>query len=265
MNKEILLTAGCSWTDKDFYSTDYTITDEKRGGWPMWPEIIANGFNLKSINLGLCGTDNLSIFESISKKVNENDRIKYVVIAWTSWDRFTYKGKQKFPIGSFYISHDKDAMKTRKIYQAQEEFEDFFFSMTLKSVKTYSAEVVNNNMRYMFLLSELLKSKNIPYLFFQALSPFPLFLLNDIEGLKFKYEDKDYLKSLISSPHHKFINSNKNIIGYPFMKVFNGYNLNHILNDDEYISELDKHPNRQGQIKISNHIIGILHDRNINI
>lgn len=265
MSKGILLASGCSWTDKDFYSTDPSIPDEHRGGWPMWPELIADHLNLKSINLGLCGTDNRSIFESISKKVNEGDPIKCVVVAWSSWDRFNDMGNQKFPLGSFYISHHKNVMKKRKIYEVQEEFEDFFFSMTQESVKTYSAEVVNNSMRYMFLLSELLKSKNIPYLFFQAISPFPLFVLSDIEGIKFKYEDKDYLKSLINSPHHKFLNSDKNIIGYPFMKVFNGYNLNHILNDNEYVSKLDNHPNRQGQIKIANHIMGVINDRNFSI
>lgn len=265
MSEGILLTSGCSWTDKDFYSTDTSIPDEHRGGWSMWPELIADHLNLKSMNLGLCGTDNRSIFESISKKVNENDHIKYVVVAWSSWDRFNDMGNQKFPLGNFYMSYNKDAMKKRKIYEVQEEFEDFFFSMTQESVKTYSAEVVNNNMKYMFLLSELLKSKNIPYLFFQGISPFPLVLFNDIDGLKFRYEHKDHLKNLISSPHHKFINDDKNIIGYPFMKVFNGYNLNHILNNDEYISELDKHPNKQGQVKIANHIMEVINDRNFSI
>lgn len=100
MNK-ILLTAGCSWTDKDFISTDTSIPMEQRAGWNMWPEIIANKMNMKSVNMGKCGADNKHIFDSIVDSLYKHKEIGMVIIMFSSWDRFSYMGQQKIPLGSF--------------------------------------------------------------------------------------------------------------------------------------------------------------------
>lgn len=260
------MSAGCSWTDKNFKSTDPNISKENQGGWPMWPEIVSSKLNIHSKNLGFCGTDNGHIFNSVVDEVHSNKNIKFVIVAWTSWDRFDYMGNQKHPIGSFAIANSKEYKGKNKIYPAQPEFDEFFFNMNTAAANKYSKATINNNLRYIFLLSDILNNLNIDYIFLQALSPFPLMVISEINEIAFRYDEKSYLKDLIGSQYHNKIYNDDNIIGYPFMKVFNGYNLNHILNDDDdYISKLDKHPNRHGQMRIANHIMEIISDRNINI
>lgn len=261
---KVLLTSGCSWTDKNFISTDSTVPIELRGGWPMWPEIIAKTFGMKSINTGKCGADNKYIFDSIIDGLNEYKNIGMVIVMLSSWDRFSYMGNQKHPLGSFYMGNKKGSEEKKKLYHIQKEFDDIFFGMNDDSIKRYARDVIDTNMRYIFLLSEFLKKQNIPFLIFQGVPTFPIALLNEIDGFKARYDDKDLIKDICLNRYHNYIKSNKNIIGFPFSKMFNGYNINHIIND-EYISKLDVHPNRLGQEKIANHIMEVMNARNINL
>lgn len=153
------------------------------------------------------------------------------------------------------MSNHKFYKDRSKIYSIQEEFNNIFLNMNNSTLKKYSQDVINTNMRYMFLLANILKDKNIPFLIFQGLQAFPIVLVNEIEEMKAKYTDKDFITDIISNQYYNYIKSNKNIIGFPFMKIFNGYCINHLLEDGEYVSELDKHPNRIGQEKIANYIM----------
>lgn len=261
---KVLLTSGCSWTDKNFISTDTILPVELRGGWPMWPEIIAKTLGMKSVNTGKCGADNKYIFDSIIDGLDEYKNVGLVIIMLSSWDRFSYMGKPKFPLGNFYMGNKNEFKEKRKLYDIQREFDDAFFGMNDDSIKRYARDVIDTNMRYIFLISEFLKKQNIPFLIFQGVPTFPIPLLNEIKGFKARYDDKDLIKDISSNRYHNYIKSNQNIVGFPFLKLFNGYNLNHLINE-ERVSELDEHPNKAGQAKIAKHIMEIIDARNINI
>jgi hypothetical protein len=42
----------------------------------------------------------------------------------------------------------------------------------------------------------------------------------------------------------------ENFIGWPIAEEIGGFSLNNELNDDDKLSEVDRHPNARGQIKL---------------
>lgn len=261
--KKILLTGGCSWTD----ARDANF-ESPEDVYPMWPELIANRMKMKSLNLGYSGACNEYIFNKIVDHVYHNN-IGMVIVVWTTWDRFSYMSEKnfKYPIGSFLMGNSKNKIytKSKKLYDIEKEFTSIFLEMDDLGIKKYAEYCINNSLRYMFLLSEILKSMNIPYLFFQGLSPFPLSLLTEVDDIKFKYKESNFIKQILSNTHYKHINRNKNILGFPFLRVYGGYNLNHLLENSDRVSELDTHPNKKGQEKMADHIMGVINDRNFNL
>jgi len=88
MKKKILLAGGCSYTDANFKSTAHTLPDDKRSGWPMWPEIMGKELGLEVINTAESGKGNPLIAKRlISNIIKYGDRIEKVVVLWTSFDR----------------------------------------------------------------------------------------------------------------------------------------------------------------------------------
>ena len=113
---KILLSAGCSWTDKNFISSDKDIPVEDRSGWQMWPEIIANKIGMKSINAGLSGSSNKDIFDSVVDNLNTHKNIGMVIIMLSSWDRIRYMGEVKFPFYNFLVHNTEPYKNYKKLY-----------------------------------------------------------------------------------------------------------------------------------------------------
>ena len=67
--KNIILAAGCSFTDPNFKSLVKHLPHNERGGWPMWPELLQReieketGESYKLINLARSGASNDVIFK----------------------------------------------------------------------------------------------------------------------------------------------------------------------------------------------------------
>jgi hypothetical protein len=250
-----LITAGCSWTDPSFMTHDPSVED--RGPWPMWPEYVANYVNMNSINLGQVGCDNKYIFDRIVDEVYSNNRVGYVIAMMTSWDRVSYMGKFKHPAASIIMRHHPEYRRQNEIYKWDDEFQNLFGDMSPEDFFDWISEVIDTNMRYIYLLSRFCEERSMPYRIFQGVSTFPILLFNDI-GITPEFKDIHMIQKISSNRYHNYIKKNKNIIGFPFMKLFNGYNMNHLMDENDYVSKLDKHPNKEAQKKIAEHVISTL-------
>ena len=270
MGKGILLAAGCSWTDQNFMSSDKSLSADNRGGWPMWPELIANRLNLQCINKGRSGASNEYIFNKVLDAIQIEKNIKLVVVMWSGWDRFMYLGENINPIAwvSFqnFEAHKElnNNLNWSKTY-AELSLDNFFFNMDQKTLLKYTKRTIDDTLRYMFSLSSILKQYNIPYVFIQGVPPFILSYLHELKNIKFNYTSEMLFKDLLSSVYYKALSKDKNIIGFPFFKILNGYAIRNFMELEDAITPIDWHPNRNMQVKISNIIMDHINDRNISL
>lgn len=267
MNKGLLIAGGCSFTDPNFKSFDTSLNENERGGWPMWPEIIADQLNLKSVNTGKRAAGNDYIFNQVIDQLYTQKNIKLVIVMWSSWDRFNYMGKLITPIPYFITNNLKGVQPVKDVLKNHEDlslYDDIFFNMDQNDALKYSKYLIDTNLRYMFLLSYILKEKNIPYIFLQGVTAFSYEGLNYIENLKFKYTTGMILRDLTHNIFFKKLDKNPNIIGFPFFESLGGFSARgSILNENNIISPRDLHPNKVGQVKIANVIMDFIINKNI--
>lgn len=93
--KPIIISVGCSFTDRAFKSRVESLPDEKRGGWPIWTDHfknkLQNHYNKKYqiIHYGKSGGSNDFAFEHIIKNfAKHKDRIKFILWGGTEFKRF---------------------------------------------------------------------------------------------------------------------------------------------------------------------------------
>jgi hypothetical protein len=262
MSREILLAAGCSFTDPNFRSLDASLKESEKGGWPMWPEIIAKRLNFKSINMGKYGAGNDYIFNQVVDQLHIQKNIKLVIVMWSGWDRFNYMGKLVTPIPYFLLNNLKELEPIKEVLKDHSNLSDYdntFFNMDQDAALKYSKNLIDTNLRYMFLLSYILKEKNIPYIFLQGVKPFPYNGLNLVENIKFKYTTKMILNDLLNNVYFEKLDKDPNIMGFPFLKPLNGFCIrDFVITEKDIISPSDTHPNKHGQIKIANSIMDFM-------
>lgn len=269
MSKGILIAAGCSFTDPDFRSLDSSLKESEKGGWSMWPEIIAERLNLKSVNMGKYGAGNDYIFNRVIDQLHIQKNIKLVVVMWSGWDRFNYMGKFITPISYFVSNNLKELQPSKEVLRDHVDlsaYDNIFFNMDQNAALKYSRYVIDTNLRYMFLLSYILKEKNIPYIFLQGVTAFSYQGLNIIKNIKFQYTTKMILDDLSHSIFFEKLDKDPNIIGFPFFETLGGFSVRgSIITENDIISPADLHPNKCGQIKIADIIMEFMNDRNISI
>ena len=230
--KKILLVSGCSWTDKNFYSVHHPNLE---CNWPMWPELLAEKLNMQCVNLAMSGAGQEYIYSTLLDYITKNntDNIGLVIAAWSQSQR------KDFQINFRWSNHRID--NAGDVY-----------SWMYKSL------------RYYFSFKILCEHYKLPYKQLQMLSPFK----DVIDGLKpkkseirsgeydtnFRHEFKgDPIKAKVNllkiiSSYENLLNDN--FIGWPIEDGLGGFNINQFLNDEYKISELDRHPNKEGQKKI---------------
>lgn len=269
MARDLLIAAGCSFTDPKFKSLDSSLEESERGGWPMWPEIISKQLNLKSINTGRYGAGNDYIFNQVIDQLHIQKNIKLVIVMWSGWDRFNYMGKFITPISYFVSNNLKELRPSKEVLRDHADlsaYDDMFFNMDQNDALKYSRHVIDTNLRYMFLLSYILKEKNIPYIFLQGVTAFSYQGLNLVDNMKFKYTNKMILKDLSDNIFFEKLDKDPNIMGFPFFRPLGGFSVRgSMLNEEDVISPRDLHPNKIGQVKIANAIMDFMADRNISL
>ena len=237
--KKLLLASGCSNTDKDWYSELHPELDTS---WRKWPELLAEKLDMDCVNLGKSGAGNEYIYRSFLNYITKNDtsNIGLVIPAWTQCNRKDY---QRGNLGRW--------TNTRIDPHAD------VFSWMRRSLDCYLSFQI------------LCEKYNLPYMQVQLLSPYMYFL----DGLKPRELDPSFLKGFRHTYPGDKEKDNKKIIkiiedyedrinikkfmGWPISKELGGFFIRQLVISSEQgtkVSEIDSHPNKKGQEKITEFI-----------
>jgi len=237
--KKILLVSGCSYTDPNFYSIFHPDMD---CNWPMWPELLAEKLDMECVNLATSGAGNEYIYSTLLDYITQNDtsNIGLVMAAWSQNQR-------------------KDFQKDDKWTNIRVDQNGDVYSWMKKSLRYYlSFKLVCEQYNIKYKSFQMINSyKDV----LEGLRPGEISITNGTYDKDFRFKFIDDVK-LSETKLLKIISSyenllSENFIGWPLDKKLGGFNMNQFLNDNEKISELDKHPNESGQKKI----MEILYDR----
>ena len=211
--RKVLLVSGCSYTDKTFRSDFHPHIDT---GWPKWPELLGKKLDMEVINYGYCGSGNEYIYSSLLDHLTSNpiENIGLVIPGWSRVPRRDFKvGNRKYNIR--WDNHGD--MK--------------YFMM--------------KSLRYYYSLQEVCKSLKVPYKQIHILDPYESAVVEQNE--LFNMTREDAMKEFMSSSYYDKIDE-KNFIGWPIESKLGGFCAWDKLDADKhFISEIDRHPNRQGQ------------------
>ena len=211
--RKVLLVSGCSYTDKTFRSDFHPNIDT---GWPKWPELLGKKLDMDVVNYGYCGSGNEYIYSSLLDHLTSNptENIGLVIPGWSRVPRRDFKvGDRKYNIR--WDNHGD--MK--------------YFMM--------------RSLRYYYSLQEVCKSLKVPYKQIHILDPYESAVVEQNE--LFNMTREDAMKEFMSSSYYDKIDE-KNFIGWPIESKLGGFCAWDKLDADKhFISEIDRHPNRQGQ------------------
>ncbi len=237
--KKILLVSGDSYTDPDWYSEFHPELDID---WPKWPEILADKLDMDCVNLGLSGSGQEYIYNSLLEYItNPNKDISKIGLVIPAWSQCQRKDFQKGWGGRWTNRRlDVDGDLTAWI---------------------------NKSLRYYSSFQILCERYKLPYLQVQMINLFNDFLgglrpgdgevkagifgkderLNYPGNVK---QDKMKINKIILDYESRL--NYKKFVGWPMINELGGYSIAHkILKKVDKISDLDGHPNKQGHERIA--------------
>ena len=217
--KKILLTSGCSFTDKSFVSDFHHDLDTS---WPKWPELLAKKLDMDCINLGFSGAGNEYIYTSLLNeivKMDAND-IGLIMPAWSGSARKDWNVRGKW----------RNLGKISPVNASNEGDIQYH---------------IQRSIIYYYSLQEICKSNKLPLKQFQMLP-----MVGGSDGRK------DLIKVIYNSPYNDLIDDN--FLGWPTENNLGGFNIRRDVlggyTKESYkwnISDMDKHPNAEGQKMIA--------------
>ena len=211
--RKVLLVSGCSYTDKTFRSDFHPNIDT---GWPKWPELLGKKLDMDVVNYGYCGSGNEYIYSSLLDHLTSNP-IKDIGLVIPGWSRVP---RRDFNVGN------------RKYNIRWDNHGDMKYFMM-------------RSLRYYYSLQEVCKSLKVPYKQIHILDPYESAVVEQNE--LFNMTREDAMKEFMSSSYYDKIDEN-NVIGWPIESKLGGFCAWDKLDADKhFISEIDRHPNRQGQ------------------
>ena len=211
--RKVLLVSGCSYTDKTFRSDFHPNIDT---GWPKWPELLGKKLDMDVVNYGYCGSGNEYIYSSLLDHLTSNP-IKDIGLVIPGWSRVP---RRDFNVGN------------RKYNIRWDNHGDMKYFMM-------------RSLRYFYSLQEVCKSLKVPYKQIHILDPYESAVVEQNE--LFNMTREDAMKEFMSSSYYDKIDE-KNFIGWPIESKLGGFCAWDKLDADKhFISEIDRHPNRQGQ------------------
>lgn len=211
--RKVLLVSGCSYTDKTFRSDFHPNIDT---GWPKWPELLGKKLDMDVVNYGYCGSGNEYIYSSLLDHLTSNP-IEDIGLVIPGWSRVP---RRDFNVGD------------RKYNIRWDNHGDMKYFMM-------------RSLRYYYSLQEVCKSLKVPYKQIHILDPYESAVVEQNE--LFNMTREDAMKEFMSSSYYDKIDE-KNFIGWPIESKLGGFCAWDKLDADKhFISEIDRHPNRQGQ------------------
>lgn len=228
-----LIVSGCSWGDKNFFSSFHPEMD---CDWPKWPELLAEKVNMEPINLCKSGAGQEYIYSSISDYIQSTpkDEIGIVIAAWSTAPRRCYS------IGNKWTNDRQDIRGDLKYW-------------------------INRSIRYQYAFQNLMEQEKLPYIHFQMINLYRGHLWeinkrkqginektsNIVLGNLYKKLKNESLETL-KSTKYKF---NDKHLNWPTDEELGGFSLEFsVLKEEHKISELDRHPNAAGQQKIAEYL-----------
>ena len=230
--KKILLTSGCSFTDRNFESDFHPDMDTR---WPMWPELLSKKLDMDCINLGQSGAGNEYIYSTLLDEIAKRDNIGLVIAGWTQSQRKDWCRKGRWNNNSDYCNKTVNTFGNNDMYA-----------------------YVDKSLRYYYSLQQVCKSEKIPLKQFQMLHLFRGYTYDPIKGLKKEKTEKR--KELLEHIHNSsyFNKIDDNFLGWPTDTSLGGYNIKQeVLNGytkealKNNVSKRDSHPNAKGQEMIA--------------
>ena len=240
--KKILLVSGDSYTDPDWYSEFHPELDID---WPKWPEILADKLDMDCVNLGLSGSGQEYIYNSLLEYItNPNKDISKIGLVIPAWSQCQRKDFQK-GWGGRWTNRRLDVDGDLNAW-------------------------INKSLRYYSSFQILCERYKLPYLQVQMINLFNDFLgglrpgdgevkagifgknerLNYPGNVK---QDKMKINKIILDYESRL--NYKKFVGWPMIHELGGYSMAHkILKKRDKISDLDGHPNKQGHEKIAEFI-----------
>ena len=273
-----LLASGCSWTDANFFSHLEFLPDEKRGGWPMWPELIGKELGLEVINSAKQGRGNQYIGQSIIDNIIEyGDQVELVTIMWTQVDRVDIYNSTQIPILQMMAKNDPTQKVLAEMLACNiDHLTTIPFEWGMREWRRHDIYNTWNttSLRMMYIIAEMCAHRNIKCVFDQGL----IFWWHKEAASIKKHIDQemyiteeDYLvlletnvlyQRLMKDYSHLFIKPKallnpKDTVAYGFherddLKVYMpGYLQTGNLVSDYNSTDCDAHPNVEGQELIS--------------
>ena len=253
-SSKYILAAGCSFTDKDFWSPEMGADFDC--SWPKWPEMLGEYLDLDVKNIGLCGVSNDYITSQVIQNIlRDRDNIELVVIGWTEIQRFGLYDAHRFnPMtalahpekNDFVVPHQKSAIPLYK-YLFGDNLVDKHFEVD-NSNNLY-VQQVTYWFKQMLQIQELCKAFNIKFIMSSLCGSIRLAKYNQIQR-SFEREmtwTEIQWHIMYGRIKELYELDKDHYIGYPFMKGLHGWQFHDIIKNEDMISDRDTHPNANGQ------------------
>jgi len=240
--KSRILIGGCSFTETQNSSIK------------KWPDFFSENNYVK--NVALRGSSNEQIVNSLISEIFKND-YDLIIVMWTEWSRFNFLDST-FNGGVYirYLNEFNNNYKYRLPYD--------YLNID---------DMIENNLRSIFLLQEICKNRKIKYFGISGPKPWNddlVEMVDCFEKLNSDIKQKFHVKSspppliyekdiYLKIQKHKF-NDKIEMFGYPFGFCGLGYN---VVSDKKVynrLSKFDNHPNEESHYKIFkkiNKLIGL--------
>ena len=241
--KKIILAIGCSYADPSYYSTVEHLPPEKRGGWPMWPEIFKNnleketGISYELINLARSGASSDYMFVMLTQYIaKHSDQIEFVLQSGSQWHR-SMDWKMR-PYNSMIYEFMKDLYHHKGRDGTSQHYRDEGWIHFCKAGKYNTVnneytqrgikKTIDLHLSYMWSILNICNNNKIKFLHYQLMHIFPhyKFLLQAIEswGESTDKIDKTVMDPswqssyMLKTPYAKYIVENKEkILGFQML------------------------------------------------
>jgi hypothetical protein len=221
-----LIVSGDSNTDSNFESMFHP---DMNNSYKKWPELLGKKLGMEVVNMARSGAGNEYIYTSLRNKVvdiKNKSEIGLVIAAWSQATR------RDLEVGRYGKNQPWTSLR----------------------IDTHGNLIgwVNKTLGHYLDFQILCERFNLPYFHFQTIDIYEHYLhgydptAQSYSGDKEK-DEKDILENI-----KNFKIDTSKFMGWPPVKKLGGFRLHDL---DEYkennISELDNHPNKQGQEKIA--------------
>ena len=213
--KKILLVSGCSFTTNKYESAHHP---DLVADWPKWPELLAKKLNMNCINVGQSGAGQEYIYNSLVRNINAKN-IGLVIAGWSRASRRDY----------YYVNRN---------YWHNDLWDD----------KGDNHYFIGRSLMFQYSFQQLCKSLGLKYKQVQVINSYETACWANTKEIWPKARGK----VLSRSDHYFHMQKNslynlidKNFIGFPG-KELGGFCMQDFLKPEDYISEIDRHPNAKG-------------------